>query len=1047
MNATFKLLLVVLGTSFFAALPSRAQIKSTYHSGRLIVKLKSGVSAQAVSSLQNKLQANVVKRFPRIGAELWQIKNTSVEQALKNYRNDPRVEYIEPDYTITLDQTLSRDPDFSRLWGLHNTGQTGGTPDADIDAPEAWEIQTGGNVIVGVIDTGVDYNHKDLAANIWTNPFEIPNNGVDDDGNGYVDDVHGWDFANDDGDPFDDHRHGTHVAGTIAAIGNNGIGVAGASWSAKIMALKFLDDTGEGFTSDAVEAILYASAMGAQVTNNSWGGSEFSQALRDAIAFAGTKGQLFIAAAGNDSTDTDVTPHYPASYDLDNIIAVAATDYNDNLAGFSNRGAVSVDLGAPGVDILSTLPSNGYGALSGTSMATPHVSGVVSLLWSTLPGMPANEVKRRILTFVDRSASLTGKTVTGGRLNAHKALLAPDLYQLVASVDTIWTNGNAGPLVPLVDAGFAIAAGNELTASFPSLVTVATRIGPGRVVAFGHEGFFGNNDITKFDNLRIATNAFEWLDHRQRKKIVFTTGHDEWAGQDLTLLHERLRQIGYTVILHAGSVDENLLSDAGVVFIGIAWRSFTDAEIDALRDFLQQGGGLLLQGLGWSWLQYHPGTTLDDYPMNKIGAIAGVRWLDGIIRDSEHQYQGMPLFLTFYPNIQIRMVRVENVRTSPGKNVIVPIKQAAKGDEQSLNCSITFDPTLLKDARASLGKGASAASLEADTSQIRSGHLGLRLNLPAGSRLAPGTHEIIVLSFFVDENAPTDSTTRIEFGDQPIATAMADANGQALPATWTGGTIAIESVGGCVVTILQAQMVKQNLTTDVAPAPDRLRGFRDRFMRSYKEGNEYIEMYYAFSKHFKTNPSSLLKSAAALPHLYKAINALEKASGNEIIITPELQRTMMAIIEDYRNVEDREFQKILARLENDLKSYQGLPKNKLLARMTLVKSEPAAAEAAPEAVVLHQNEPNPFNPTTTIRYTLHQPARVTLKIYNLLGEEVIALVDEHQQAGQKAVVWNSRNRNGQPVPSGVYFYRMTVTGAASPSGQTRVLTRKMLLMK
>jgi hypothetical protein len=204
-------------------------------------------------------------------------------------------------------------------------------------------------------------------------------------------------------------------------------------------------------------------------------------------------------------------------------------------------------------------------------------------------------------------------------------------------------------------------------------------------------------------------------------------------------------------------------------------------------------------------------------------------------------------------------------------------------------------------------------------------------------------------------------------------------------------------------------------------------------------------MYYAFSKHFKTDPSSLLKSAAALPHLYKAINALEQASGNEVIVTPELQRAMLAIIEDYRDVEDREFQKILTRLESDLKSYQGLPKNKLLASLTLIKSE--AADASPEAVILHQNEPNPFNPTTTIRYTLNQPARVTLKVYNLLGEEIITLVEEHQQAGQKAVMWNSRNRNGQPVPSGVYFYRMTVLDAASPSGQTRVLTRKMLLMK
>ena len=234
---------------------------------------------------------------------------------------------------------------FPASLGAPQHGQSGGTPDADIDAPETWSFQTGAQVVIGVIDTGVDRTHPDLAANIWTNPGEIAGNGLDDDGNGYVDDVHGWDFVNGDNDPMDDHGHGTHCAGTIAGIGDNGIGVAGVCWSARIMALKFLDAGGYGTTSDAVLAVEYATANGARLTSNSWGRHGYSAALYDAIAAARDAGALFIAAAGNDGVNNDLSPHYPSSYDLSDIIAVAATDRNDGLANFSCYGAASVDVG------------------------------------------------------------------------------------------------------------------------------------------------------------------------------------------------------------------------------------------------------------------------------------------------------------------------------------------------------------------------------------------------------------------------------------------------------------------------------------------------------------------------------------------------------------------------------------------------------------------------------------------------------------------------------------------------------------------------------
>ena len=307
---------------------------------------------------------------------------------------------FSPNYVVYAD-LLPDDPDFSMLWGLHNTGQTGGTPDADIDAPEAWEVATGSaDIVVAVIDTGVDYTHPDLADNIWTNPGEIAGNGLDDDGNGFVDDVHGYDFCNEDGDPMDDNRHGTHVAGTIAGVGDNGQGVTGVNWSSSIMALKFLSARGSGSASDAVRAVNYATMMKSvydvevRLTSNSWGGGPYSQELRDAIEASGDAGVLFIAAAGNVSVyspaDNDQTPHYPSSYDLGNIIAVAASDHNDGLANFSHYGATSVDLAAPGTNIYSTVPDGGYTSLNGTSMATPHVAGVVALAWSTALCCTAN---------------------------------------------------------------------------------------------------------------------------------------------------------------------------------------------------------------------------------------------------------------------------------------------------------------------------------------------------------------------------------------------------------------------------------------------------------------------------------------------------------------------------------------------------------------------------------------------------------------------------------------------------------------------------------
>ncbi|MHC4911573.1 MAG: LamG-like jellyroll fold domain-containing protein [Planctomycetota bacterium] len=350
----------------------------------------------------------------------------SVEEALERFNGAQGILYAEPDYEVKADATYPFDPRFDELWGMHNTGQSGGTADADIDAPEAWDIGTGSDeVVVAVIDTGVDYMHPDLALNMWENEAEKNGTpGVDDDGNGYIDDIYGYDFYNNDGDPMDDMSpiyHGTHCSGTVGAIGDNGEGVAGVCWTVKIMAVKFLNSGGSGWTSDAIKCVDYARLMGADVTSNSWGGGGYSQGLKDAIDAAGAVGMLFVAAAGNSSSNTDSNPHYPSSYDCESLISVMSTYRNDAKSGFSNWGPTTVDLGAPGSEILSCKKGGAYQYLNGTSMATPHVAGACALLWSMDPALSNSEVKDILLRTVD--VTLSGLCVSEGRLNLYDAIL------------------------------------------------------------------------------------------------------------------------------------------------------------------------------------------------------------------------------------------------------------------------------------------------------------------------------------------------------------------------------------------------------------------------------------------------------------------------------------------------------------------------------------------------------------------------------------------------------------------------------------------------
>ena len=411
-----------------------------------------GARGKQLKAANALLAGTGISARDQLGADGLLLVRSAAGAAVDHLRNAlqrvPGFRYFEPNAALSLEQTPN-DADFEKLWGLHNAN------DADIDAPEAWDLSTGGaSTVVGVIDTGVDYNHPDLKDNMWVNPGEVAGDKLDNDGNGYVDDIHGYDFVNNDADPMDDHGHGTHVAGTIGGVGNNGAGMTGVNWNAQIMGLKFLAADGYGTSADAIEALYYTmnlknrsvNPVNVSVTNNSYGGEPWSRVFYDALKASGEAGQLFVAASGNGdwlgrAINNDTTPHYPSSYghddktfidpatgeslpSLDNVIAVTATDSNDARGSFGNYGVKSVDIGAPGVNIWSLSPGGGYNYNTGTSMAAPHVAGAVALAWSYNPSATAAEVKSAVLSGGDAISSMATTTSSGRRLNARGMLNA-----------------------------------------------------------------------------------------------------------------------------------------------------------------------------------------------------------------------------------------------------------------------------------------------------------------------------------------------------------------------------------------------------------------------------------------------------------------------------------------------------------------------------------------------------------------------------------------------------------------------------------------------
>ncbi|MBE7496237.1 MAG: S8 family serine peptidase [Verrucomicrobiaceae bacterium] len=419
----------------------------------LLVKAAEGVDRAHLDEVLRPLGVRIKEQIPGTALYLVSIPvrdGQSLPEAVQALgKLKDVISYAEPDYIVHA-TTTPNDTRYAEQWALHNTGQTSGTADADIDAPEAWSVSTGSaSVVVAVLDSGMDHTHPDLAANVWANPGEIAGNGVDDDGNGYIDDVRGWNFLNGNNSTTDASSHGTHVSGIIGASGNNGAGISGVAWQVKLMPLKFLNSSGFGATSTAITAINYARVKGAHIINHSWGVAAFSQALQDAIDAAGATGILNVCAADNgNGVNQDVTPDYPSAFPSASVLAVANTTHADGLAASSNYGPATVDLGAPGTSILSTLPGGGFGLNSGTSMAAPHVSGIAALLKALKPALTGADIKAILHTSVDLIPALTGRTTTGGRANASRALEWVSDITVVASTGADFAGNHGGPFQP-----------------------------------------------------------------------------------------------------------------------------------------------------------------------------------------------------------------------------------------------------------------------------------------------------------------------------------------------------------------------------------------------------------------------------------------------------------------------------------------------------------------------------------------------------------------------------------------------------------------------
>ena len=508
----------------------------------ILIRYKEGASFDRRRALSTTHGFKPIHYFERFGIHRWQLKESAGkvlrEQVLTRLREEPEVEWAEPNYS-RYPLIVPNDQMFDSQWHLVNTGQSGGTPGADIQAVDAWDMTTGdSDVVVAILDSGIDYTHPDLRKNMWHNPGEdwtaedTPgNNGIDDDHNGYIDDYYGIDAANDSGNPIDTYGHGTHVAGIVGAAGNNGVGITGVTWHVQLMALKFLDPYGS--VADEIECISYIldqkeKGIPVRVVNASFGDSLSSRFEKEAIESLMSAGIMMSTSAGNAGSDLDGWKNsYPASYAHQNIISVAASDNNDRLASFSNYGFHSVDVAAPGVEILSTYLNGSYNTLIGTSMAAPQVSGTLALLHAQKP-LSVEEARERILRGVDQNDYLSGRLFSNGRLNVFKALRVDLRGPFIFSVFPI--SGSPGTEVTITGVRFGDGNTPESRVMFGDMEATVTNWGDTQIVCLIPHGteVSADGNAINVHNASGVSNAVLFDITSYRYLLPFAPANSPW---------------------------------------------------------------------------------------------------------------------------------------------------------------------------------------------------------------------------------------------------------------------------------------------------------------------------------------------------------------------------------------------------------------------------------------------------------------------------------------------------------------------------------------
>jgi serine protease len=912
--------------------------------GIIIIKFKTSVPAASTATLHNlptfeaksaKYQGYALnKTFPFLhysnsveAANLNRIfylrygGNQSPEKVAADFARDPNVEYAEPKYIYPL------------LDVPNDTLYTTMNQFPQVQAPAAWDVVKGnsGNVIIAIVDGGTDWNHEDLAANIWNNDDEIPNNGIDDDNNGFIDDVRGWNFQNNTNNPTgspstpQSAAHGTHTAGIAAGVTNNTTGIASISWNCTLMPINTAAPSNDLLIAYGYEGITYAAANGADIINCSWGGigtaSKFEQ---DVIDFAYANGALVVAAAGNDGVNNDLTPHYPSSYDK--VLSVGATYNNDDAkASFSQYGA-TVDVYAPGVSILSTIPNNNYSSLSGTSMASPLAAGLSGLVKTQHPAWSVDQVREQVrVTCDDITASNSGLTglVGKGRINALRAV-------------TEFTN----PSIRISDISFVDSGGNGI-------------IDAGETV-----------DVTvSFINYLASTSNVSFTLTNDDNNITIING----SGNVTSFNNNETHDVSFRFSVAQGVPDGYILR----FYLDINDGSYTD------RDFFQ----LIVNPPQFVTLNTGPLQTAMTTQGN-IGWIdfAGTGGIGFVFNGYQYLFEG-------------------GLMIGTDQNTISDCIRGNDGQTQDTDFEPAANEFLSLISPGSFTTEESSILL---VDSLATTPLGIRILQKSYDDTSTGKNSFVIFSYEISN--PTESTlSNLYLGlffDWDINT---DANDYA---RYDGSR-------------------KMGYAMNASSSSDKLAATRLLTTGagiSYRSIDNSAELYDGFTNAEKWSFLSGGLQTQSLDN--RDVSTL--LSQGPFSITPGGGQTIAFAVIGGNS---------LAELEANADAAQNLWNN------FAVAIEPVT-ENTPDKFNLEQNYPNPFNPSTTIPFTLVKSGNVTLKIFNIIGQEVRTLVNGRKDAGQYQLQWDGKDDFGRSVASGIYFYKLSISG-----GENLTLTRKMILMK